>query len=59
MLTLNNHKIDVYKVNLQKQNDVFITEIANIISWDSIKISLTKNELKELADFIHKTINTQ
>lgn len=53
----NFHKLDIYRLNLEKTNDVVMLEIVNSISWDAIKMPTTKKELKELVDYINKAIN--
>lgn len=48
------YKLDVYRLELEKVNESINLSINNAISWDSINIKATKEELKGLADFINR-----
>ena len=51
----NFYKADIYRFNTETiSNNMIQFEISNVISWDSITMNMTKNELKGLADFINK-----
>lgn len=54
-LTTGTHKIDVYRFDTEiiSENTVKF-EVSNVISWDSISLRMTKDELKGLCDFINK-----
>lgn len=47
------YKIDVFRFDLEKDNNMIDFQISNAISWDSMNIRATKEELKGLADFIN------
>ena len=44
---------DIYKFNINTMNSMFDLTINNVISWDWLRLKLTKSELKGLADFIN------
>jgi hypothetical protein len=44
---------DIYKFNINTINSMFDLTINNVISWDWLRLKLTKSELKGLADFIN------
>ena len=46
----------LYKVDVEKHNDMIDVEISNVISWELMKIKATKQEIKGLADFLNKFI---
>lgn len=46
------YKLDVYRLELEKVNETINLSINNAISWDSLTIKATKEELKGLAEFI-------
>ena len=49
---------DVYNMNLADINGTFSTlEITNVISWESTKIRMTKEELRGFANFINAHID--
>lgn len=47
------YQADVYRFDLEKKSNLFEITINNVISWDYIKLSITKDELKGLSDFIN------
>ena len=52
---INSHKVDIYRLNLEALSDSYILlHIDNVISWDSMMLKVTKEELRGLADFILK-----
>ena len=57
LVTKDFYKADVYRFELDSKNSVINFTINNAISWDSISIRLTKEELKGLADFIHNHLS--
>lgn len=48
------YKADVFRFDLEKQNNIVEMVISNSISWDSMKFRFTREELYGLADFITK-----
>lgn len=43
---------DVYRFYVENYNDVIDLEIRNVISWDSFKLRMTKNEFQKLSHFM-------
>jgi hypothetical protein len=49
---------DVYSMNLADTKGDFATlEIMNVISWESTKIRMTKDELRGFANFINSHLD--
>jgi len=49
------HKLDVYRFDIQHdKNNLYHVDLTNSISWDSMSLKATREELKGLADFINK-----
>jgi len=48
-----NYKADIFKFNLERINGLFDLTINNAISWDWMRMKLTRDELKGLSDFIN------
>lgn len=48
------YKVDVFKFDLEQNDNLINLTINNAISWDWMKMRLTKEELKGLSDFITK-----
>ena len=44
--------MDVFKVDIEKYNNIVDIEISNVISWELMKIKATKQEIKGLIDFL-------
>jgi hypothetical protein len=53
---MNQYKMDVFKVDVEKNNEIIDVEISNVISWELMKIKGTKKEIKGLADFLNKFV---
>ena len=49
----NSYKADVFQFDLERSNGLVDLTINNAISWDWMKMKLTKEELKGLRDFIN------
>jgi hypothetical protein len=47
------YKFDVFKLNLSGSPNNVSLEIMNVISWDSITLQMTREELVGLADFVN------
>lgn len=54
MLNSNCFSFDVYRINFEKKDNIINLEINNVISWDSVNIKMTRQELVNLSDFIDK-----
>lgn len=52
-------KLDVYRFDIDHLvDDLYDVNISNAISWDMMNLKVTKSELKGLADFINRMVNT-
>jgi len=47
------YKADVFRFDLEKNQDCVDLEICNAISWDVMRFVMSREELKGLADFIN------
>ncbi len=52
------YKADIFRFYFEKLNSTVDMVISNSISWDTNRYSLTREELKGLADFINKFLET-
>ena len=52
------YKADVFRFDLEKNQDSIDLEICNAISWDIMRFKMSREELKGLADFINKFLET-
>ncbi|NDB59432.1 hypothetical protein EB001_13425 [bacterium] len=52
------YKADVFRFDLEKNQDSVDLEICNAISWDVMRFKMSREELKGLADFINKFLET-
>jgi len=50
---MNQYKMDVFKVDVEKHNNIVYIEISNVISWELMKIKATKEEIKGLVAFLN------
>jgi hypothetical protein len=50
---MNQYKMDVFKVDVEKYNNIVDIEISNVISWQLMKIKATKEEIKGLVAFLN------
>jgi hypothetical protein len=53
---MNQYKMDVFKVDVEKHNNIVDIEISNVISWQLMKIKATKEEIKGLVAFLNNFI---
>jgi hypothetical protein len=53
---MNQYKMDVYKVDIEKYNNIVDIEISNVISWELMKIKATKEEIKGLVTFLNNIL---
>lgn len=51
-------KADVFQFDLERINGLVDLTINNAISWDWMKMKLTREELKGMADFFNKFLDT-
>ena len=54
LILKDSYKVDVFKFDLEQNENLINLTINNAISWDWMKMRLTKEELKGLSDFITK-----
>lgn len=47
------YKLDVYRFDFEKVNNMVELNINNAISWDTLKIKMTRDELAGLSQFIN------
>ena len=47
------HKVDIFTFDLEKFGSIVNLTISNSISWDWMKMKLTREELKGMADFFN------
>jgi hypothetical protein len=52
------YKADVFRFDLEKQNDTIELVISNTISWDCDRFRFTRDELKGLSNFINRFLET-
>jgi len=52
------HKVDIFTFDLEKFESIVNLTINNAISWDWMKMKLTREELKGMADFLNKFLDT-
>jgi len=52
------HKVDIFTFDLEKFGGIVNLTISNSISWDWMKMKLTREELKGMADFFNKFLDT-
>ena len=50
------YRADIYKFDINTKNSIVNLTINNVISWDWLRMRLTRSELKGLADFIYEVI---
>ena len=50
------YRADIYNFDIETKNSIVYLTINNVISWEWLKMRLTREELKRLADFIYETI---
>jgi hypothetical protein len=60
LVTKDFFKTDVNRFDIEYNNDFDITlELSNVISWDIIRVKMTKEELNALANFISNFLETK
>ena len=48
------YKADIYRFDVEIKDNIYQFDVSNVISWDIIRLNMTKDDLKGLADFINK-----
>jgi hypothetical protein len=46
-------EFDIYRINIGKEIGHHVVDVTDVISWNSIRLRMTTDELKELAKFIN------
>jgi hypothetical protein len=52
------YKADVFNFDVEQSGEVINLTINNVISWEWMKMKLTKEETKGLADFLYHSLQT-
>jgi len=53
-ITKDFYKADIYRFDIETKDNIYQFDVSNVISWDIIRLNMTKHDLKGLADFINK-----
>lgn len=56
IVTKDSYKADIYNFDIEKFGSLINLTINNSISWDWVKIKLTKEEVKGLANFLNQFV---
>jgi len=56
IVTKDCYKADVFNFDVEHNGSLINLTINNVISWEWMKMKLTKEEAKGLADFLYDTI---
>jgi hypothetical protein len=56
IVTKDSYKADVFNFDVEHNGSLIDLTINNVISWEWMKMMLTKEEAKGLADFLDKTL---
>lgn len=56
IVTKDSYKFDIYSFDLEKRESIVDMTINNVISWQWIKMKLTKEEIKGLAQFLNQFV---
>lgn len=59
IVTKDSYKADIYNFDIEQSGGIINLTINNVISWDWIKMRLTKEEIKGLADFLNKHLENK
>lgn len=54
MITKDFYKADIYRFDVEIKDNIYQFDVSNVISWDIIRLNMTKDDLKGLAEFITK-----
>lgn len=57
MQTKTHYSFDIYRVYIENKNDLVNLEIDNVISWDTFKLTMTKEEFEKLIVFMQEKIS--
>jgi hypothetical protein len=56
IVTKDSYKFDIYSFDLERRESIVDMTINNVISWEWIKMKLTKEEIKGLAQFLNQFV---
>lgn len=56
IVTKDSYKFDIYSFDLEKNESMVNMTINNVISWQWIKMKLTKEEIKGLVQFLNQFV---
>ena len=56
IISKDTYKIDIYNFDMENFGSVFNLTINNVISWEWVKMKLTKNEIRGLAQFLNQFV---
>jgi hypothetical protein len=56
IVTKDSYKADVFNFDVEQSGEIINLTINNVISWEWMKMKLTKEEAKRLADFIYESL---
>jgi|694.fasta_scaffold93139_3 hypothetical protein len=48
----NHYSFDIYRVYVENEKELVSLEIDNVISWDSFKLKMTKEEFEKFVLFV-------
>ena len=46
-------EFDIYRINISREIGHHVVDMTDVISWNSIRLRMTTDELKELGKFIN------
>lgn len=56
MQTKTHYSFDIYRVYVNHKNDLVNLEIDNVISWDTFKLNMTKEEFEKFIVFMQESL---
>ncbi len=56
IVTKDSYKADIYNFEMEKFGSLLNLTINNVISWEWVKMKLTKDEIKGLASFLNQFV---
>jgi hypothetical protein len=51
------YRADIYNFDIETQNSIVYLTINNVISWEWLKMRLTREELKNFANFLNSYLD--
>ena len=59
IVTKDSYKADIYNFEMEQFGSLLNLTINNVISWEWVKIKLTKEEIKGLASFLNQFVENE